>query len=83
MFKVQVCSDLSFIPPDVSVPFALNKSSKGYGLNINSSLVFRSRSSNTWRITGVSHNWGQFTFRNVGSIWGRPPEIRTKLIVNN
>jgi hypothetical protein len=83
MVRMQICSDLSFIPPDASVPFVLHRTSKSHGLNVDSSLIFRNRSGNTWRITGVSHNWGQFTFRHVGSIWGRPPEIRTKLIVNN
>ena len=83
MIKARYDVNLTGIPLDRSTPFNLYKIGLNYNQYLQISKVFGESSGSAWNGFSASHSWKQIVFRHVGSIWGRPPEINTKLILNN
>ena len=83
MHRCRKCFDLTFIPLDQSIPFVVRKNSVHSSDSVECSNIFLGSTFSNFKGFSSSHSWKQIVFRHVGSIWGRPPETNTKLILNN
>lgn len=81
MLRTKYECDLTGIRADQS-SLVLRKNSVHFIWYVEGSAIFGGSCLNNWNGFSASHSWGKFTFRHVGSIWGRPPETNTKLIIN-